>query len=236
MAAHVSDVCWWLRVAWFPEGFGAMASVLIGRTPSDGVLTLFSTLPRRCRSHGAPAPCPLTVTDGMLLCGTADAAGVRELSGGLDFWYCIVCAAGSMYGGPERTMRSASSAGPTLAQARGRACGRGAVGRRPHDPCHAPRYRAFYSRAPACVSGTEGRRCLALAACWRAVSAALGPEEPAGTVSDVHAYARTVSRLGVVRTVGLTESVHLLPSRTHHRIERRAVCQSGPCFARLHIR
>ena len=30
-AARVSDVCWWLRVAWLPEGCGEMARVLIGQ-------------------------------------------------------------------------------------------------------------------------------------------------------------------------------------------------------------
>src|ERR1043166_156301 len=95
--------------------------------------------------------------------------------------------AGSIHGGSERHLRPASGAEPTLAHARGRAGGRGAVGSRYHDPRRAPRYRDISPQAPASVCGLESPRSLALAAGGRAVSAARGTEAPTGTVREGHA-------------------------------------------------
>src|SRR5262249_10358237 len=94
------------------------------------------------------------------------------------------------HGGPERNRRTASGAGPTLAHARGRVAGHGAVGGRDHDSRLTPRHRGVSPQAPTGVCGPESRRRLALAAGGRTVAAALGTEEPPGSVSGVPAQAR----------------------------------------------
>jgi len=52
----VSDVCWWLRVAWLPEGLGAMASVLLGRTRLSEALRSVRASRARWRSGEGRTP------------------------------------------------------------------------------------------------------------------------------------------------------------------------------------
>jgi hypothetical protein len=58
----VSAVCWWLRVAWLPEGFGAMARVLLGRTRlSEALRSVRASRERWRRGEGRTRwrpPCP----------------------------------------------------------------------------------------------------------------------------------------------------------------------------------
>ncbi len=51
----MSDVCWWLRVAWLPEGFGEMARGLIGRTRLSEALRSV----RASRALASALPLPL---------------------------------------------------------------------------------------------------------------------------------------------------------------------------------